>query len=197
MASEEVKIVKLSLKYKDVFVLDELYKLVFYWLRDNDWIDPVYKTSENYETSYLQKDSSSGTKDHIIIWDVEKVPLESAYFKYKLNIKFATLVIKSVEVMHQGKKIKANDGEIKMEIQSILELDYKGEWENHWFLKHFNRLWKKRIYKAEIDNHDDQLREDTYELYNAIKKYLNLKGFLMVSDQEPFSRSMSYAFPEP
>lgn len=191
---EEIEIEKLSIKYKDIFNLEELYKLIYFWLRDHDWIDPIYKEPDSlvFETSYLQKDSASGVKEHTIIWDAEKIPHESAYFKFKLNIKFATLQIKELEVMHEGRKLKAHSGEITLEIKAIIILDYKGQWEENAFLKHFHKLWKKRVYKSTISEHKDMLKAQAEDLHGAVKRYLNLKGFLMEYEQVPFYPSRAY-----
>ncbi len=190
---DEKEVISMSIKYKDVFNLKELYKLIYLWLQDNGWNDPIYGKSENFETSYLQKDSSSGLKEHNISWEVEQIPHESSYFKYKMTIKITTLTIKSVEVMHEGKKLDANTGEVKIEITAKLVLDQDDKWEKHWFLKNFNDLWKKRIYKSTISEQKDTLQKKAEHLQGAIKKYLNLKGFLMEFEQEPFYRSRSYA----
>lgn len=191
---EEKEVVKSVIKYKDVFNFEELYKLIFFWLRDNGWIDPEYSDPDNlvFEKSYLQKDSSSGVKEHLIKWAAEKVPHESPYFKFKIEIEFLTIQLKSVEVMHEGKKLSANSGEVDITVKSIIVMDYKGEWDKNSLLKSFHNLWKKRIYKSMISEHKESLQSETESLLGAIKKYLNLKGFLMEFEQEPFYTSGAY-----
>ncbi len=194
MAAEEIPVLKSSIKYKDVHDLKEFYKLVYFWLRDNDWIDPDYDDIETltFERSYLQKEFASGAKDHIIKWEAQKDPHESKYFLFKLSIKFSTLQIKDVEVMHENRKLKANIGELKFDVSAKLVVDPKGEWNKNAFVKHFQELWKKRIYKDKISKHKEELREEAEALLDAAKKYLDLKGFLLEQEQEPFYESKSY-----
>jgi len=194
MAAEEKEVIKSSIKYKDVFNFDELYKLIYYWLRDHSWVDPLYKDHDDlvFEYYYSQKDAASGTKEHIIKWQAEKVPNESSYFKFKLNINFMTIALKELEVMHEGKKLEGHKGEIVVEITATIILDYKSEWDKSAVLKNFHNLWKKRIYKSTISMQKDVLQKEAEDLHGAIKKYLNLKGFLMEFQQEPFYISKSY-----
>ena len=191
--TEEVNAVKLSIKYKDVCHMKELYKLMFFWMQDNEWIDPVYKASKNFETSYIQKDSSSGAQEHLFVWELEKIPNESAYFKFKMKVTTTTIQLKDVEVMYEGKKIKAQKGEILIKINANLVLDYKDEWDKSWFLKNFGNFWRKRLYKNNILQFKQMLKDDAETFGEAIKKYLNLKGFLIDTEQEPFYTSRSYA----
>ena len=100
--------------------------------------------------------------------------------------------IKDVEVMHENRKLKANIGELKFDVSAKLVVDPKGEWNKNAFVKHFQELWKKRIYKDKISKHKEELREEAEALLDAAKKYLDLKGFLLEQEQEPFYESKSY-----
>lgn len=196
--AEDVDVVKLAIKYKDVFNFDELYKLMHLWLKENSWVDPVFtfpefKEGEGHEISYLEKDTASGAKDQIIVWELEKIPHNSPYFKYKLKIEFKTIQLKPVEIVHEDQKVKAHLGELGLEMKGVLVLDYQDKWDENGFLKSFHPLWKKRIYKKQIGDHKDELQKDVENLHGAIKRYLNLKGFLMEFEHQPFTPSLSYA----
>ena len=80
--------------------------------------------------------------------------------------------------MHEGQKYKVNWGEIELTFTAWVDLDYKGEWEKSSILKHFDNLFRKRIYHSNINIHKKELREEIYELQGFVKDYLELKGFL-------------------
>jgi hypothetical protein len=104
-------------------------------------------------------------------------PKDSTYYRYFLKIDFLTINMKSIEVMHQGYKMKTDRGDITIWIESWLQLDYKDEWKDATFLKSkfIQNLFRNRIYKEQIESHKVDLYKITYRLQNTIKQYLKLK----------------------
>lgn len=184
----------LSIKYEDIFNLKELYKATRDWLIFNGYT--TSKDSENMEKFYLEKVSSSGAKEIWVWWRTSRVPHDSKYFKYHINIDFHTLGMKEVEVMHQGQKIKANKGEVELMINCfiVLEPDEKFEFKKSavgrlggpWL----TNLFRKRIHKKQIDSHKQDLKSDLVALQGFIKEFLELKSFLPKSEKFYPSKGM-------
>ncbi len=173
-----------NIKYEDVFSMKELYKAVRDWLISEGYA--TAKSSEKMEDFYLEKISPSGAKEIWVWWRTSKVPHGSKYFEYHLNIDFHVLGMKDVEVMHQGQKVKANKGEVEIMINCYVELEAQysfsksflgilgGQW--------FSNLFRKNIYKKQVDAHKKDLKGDLVKLQGFIKEFLELKSFLPKSE---------------
>jgi len=85
---------------------------------------------ENPEIFYLERILGTGVKEHRIWWRCLKVPQKSGYYRYFLKIDFMTLNMKSIEVMHQGHKMKTDRGDCVIRIWAYLQLDYNEKWRN-------------------------------------------------------------------
>lgn len=175
----------LSIKYEDVFNMKELYKAVRDWLISNDYV--TAKSSENMEKFYLEKLAPSGTKEIWVWWRTSKSPHDSKYFRYNINIDIHVLGMKDVEIMHQGQKLKANKGEVEIMINCFLELEAEFEFSKS-FLgllggKWLTNVFRKRVYKKQVDAHKGDLKDDLVKLQAFIKEFLELKSFLPKSEQ--------------
>ena len=108
----------------------------------------------------------------------------SGYLINKLDIDAHVVYLQNVEVVHQGKKMNAQKGEIEMFFRARIESDYKGEWEKHKFLKHIKPIYEKRILHAEMEKREKELWRDAYRIQAKIKQFLQLRTFIPVP--EPF-----------
>ncbi|MDO8480860.1 MAG: hypothetical protein Q7S65_03510 [Nanoarchaeota archaeon] len=185
------------IKYNDVFHFKNLYNMVHEYLIDEMWYGrdgpQDYPTSSHrdIETFYMertmQKALHKGGKQYWIWWRLYKKPLYrySGYFEYKLEIEFHGEYIQSVDIMHQGKKIKADKGELEIHLKGkIIRTDLGNKWKDHWLLKHFQDVYEKRILSQDLDKAEKDLWREMYRLQGVIKSYLNLRNFIPVP--EPF-----------
>ena len=56
-----------------------------------------------------------------------------------MEIDFHGVYFRDEDIMHQGKKMKIQFGELEIFFRPKIELDYNNQWENHWFLKHIQK----------------------------------------------------------
>lgn len=193
-----VEAAKFRIKFKDIFDLGEFYGILKDWLLEYGWssVDTdgnIEGNEEYFETLYLEKEGAQGEKEHIWWWRLQKIPTDNSYYKFHLDINFHNIAIVKTEVVRDGKKIKANKGEIEMNIAALLEFDYKGEWSSHPFLKFFNELFPKRIFRQEIyAMHKLELYREAYVLQAFIKKWFKLKRFLPFEETPMFHPSKAY-----
>ena len=169
----------LSIKYEDVFNFKELYKMIRDWLIAYEYADG--KRDEKMEKFYLEKINAAGGKEIWVWWRTSKVPHGSKYFKYVINVDFHVLNMKDVEIMHKGNKIKANKGEVEVMINCFLETEAEFEIQKSMF-RMISNLFRKRIYKKEIEQHKKDLLSDLNLLQHEIKQFLELKSFLPKSE---------------
>ena len=189
-----------KIKYRDVFSLRNLYIMFHELLTEEGWLgadgSPDHDDIETlYSENVYQKGIHTGGKELWLWWRASKFAegKYSTYLKNFLDIDAHVVYLQNVEVVHQGKKIKAQNGEIEMFFRARIESDYKGEWEKHKFLKHIKPIYDKRILHAEIYKREKELWRDVYRIQSKIKQYLQLRTFVPVP--EPFF-PRTYGFEE-
>ena len=178
-------------KYKDVFSLRNLYIMLHEMLLEEGWLGKEgEKGHEDIETLYsenvYQKGIHRGGKELWFRWRAEKF-IEGKYSTYlinRLDIDAHVVYLQNVEVVHQGKKMTAQNGEIEMFFRARIESDYKNEWEKHWFLKYMKPVYEKRMIHTEIEKREKELWRDAYKIHAKIKQFLQLRTFVPVP--EPF-----------
>ena len=197
----EAKVVEeFRVKYKDVFHLKNLYIMMHEYLYEEGWygMPEAQKAPNKYASNahanieklylekFCQKGLHQGGKEMWLWWRVFKMPDSkwNSYFRYRLDIDFHMVYIQNIEVMHQGKKMKIQKGEIEMFIRPWIEADYQSHWEKHWFLKHVQEMYEMRVLSQEMEKREKELWREGYRLQGVIKRYLNMRTFIPVP--EPF-----------
>ena len=178
------------IKYRDIFNMKAFYRMLHEYLWEERYYQPDQAGHEFIETLYLerflQKGIHAGGKEIWIYWRTYKTPESkySAYIRYALNIDMNFVYVKDQEVMHQGKKIKVQWGEIHIFIKSNVEFDYQGKWRDHWMLKHLQHIYDERILGQETTKRVKEAWRDAYRIQNRIKQFLSMRQFLEMP--EPF-----------
>ncbi len=189
----QIDIPEFRIKYKDVFHLKNLYVMIHEYLTEEGYLDKDQSqnnqeghryTETLYMEKFVQKGINLGGKEMWVWWRTVKAPETkySGYYRYLLDFDFHVVYMKDEEIVHQGKKMKIQNGEIEFFIRPKIELDYKGEWANHWLLKHFHRLYYERLIKYEFEKREKELWREAYRFQAKIKQFLNLRTFIPVSD---------------
>jgi hypothetical protein len=176
---KDILVARMVVENEETFHLKNLYKLLYSWLDEEGFYD-IYGDrviNGNPETFYLERISGTASREHRIRWRCTRNPNSSTYYRYYLKIDWVTLNMKSIEVMHQGYKMKTDRGDIIITIEAWLQLDYSEGWEKNSFLRStfIQRLFRNRIYKEQIESYKVDLYKTAYRLQNTIKQYLKLK----------------------
>jgi len=161
-----------EIENEETFHMKNLYKMIHDWLPEEGFVS-IYD-DDNPEVFYLERILGTGAKEHRIWWRCLRTPGKSGYYRYFLKIDFMTLNMKSIEVMHQGHKMKTDRGDCIIRIWAYLQLDYDRKWREG-LLKRLDPLFRHRIYKAQIEAYRVDLYKTIYRLQNVIKQYLKLK----------------------
>ena len=186
-----------KVKYNDIFHLKNLYIMMHEYLADEGWTgeggaaDTPSNTHRDIEKLYMerhhQKALHRGDMEMWIWWRLRKHPVlkEQGYYTYRLDIDFHGMYIKNVEIMHQGKKLTVNKGEMEIEFRpKIIRTDTAKKWKKHWFLRFFTDIYEKRLMSQDLDKFEKELWREAYRLQAVVKAYLNLRNFIPVA--EPF-----------
>ena len=171
-----------SLNYKHVFSLEYLYKRLHGWLGDEG-----YDNSNFLEQLYLERASQNGAKQIWIWWRTTK--MYSNFIKFHVNIDYHVLGLTKAEVIHEGTKVGTNKGEVEVFITAWMELDPSRGWDDNFVLKNdlMRNFFLNRVYKAKIEEGEQQLIQDTGRLLGAVKQYMQLEAFLPEYNEKPFA----------
>ncbi|MBI2546589.1 hypothetical protein HYV81_05405 [Candidatus Woesearchaeota archaeon] len=168
---------RFRVKYKDYFHMKNLYIMMREWLIEEGFV-PRTDTEFNEEL-YLQREHQKAGEELWIWWRFIKKPHRGGnYWAYSLDIDFHVILLREVEVMHQGVKYKTNWGEPEIIMTARLIEDYEGLWRKNAFMSELHKIFIKRLFKKELESHRLELYREVYRLQEAIKTYFKLKTFL-------------------
>jgi len=163
---EEDTIIKSSVKHKGFFTFADLYRFAYDWLKDETGLDVT-------EDKYGEK-LAGNEKEIDVEWTGEKKLTD--YFKIKVKVEFEIKKLKEVEIQQEGKKIKTNQGDVKITAKGILIKDYDGKFERTAFRKFLRSVYERWIITSRVDQFEDKVFEDVDEFLAQIKAWLALEG---------------------
>ncbi len=199
MASPRINLPDLEIIYRDVWVMQYLYRVMHYWLIENGWQDDKGNVDhESMEILYMERRGTTFSPAHRelrIWWRLKKQPFfffgGSRYYEYRMNVDFNVIQMTDVEIMKDGQKVKAQHGELRLMLKPYIILEAKGgEWSKHPILKFIDSYFRARILKRTLEDHKKELYRETYRFQGMIKKYLELKTFL--PEIEVFHQKFEY-----
>ena len=178
-----------SVKYKDVFSLRNLYIMMHELLQAEGWYGFENQQADlsahsDIETLYsenvFQHGIHHGGKEMWIWWRAQKhhEGRESKYFLNTLDLDWHCSYMEEREIVHQGKKMKTQFGEIEMFFKGRIISDIGEKWKNHWLLKHFKDIYEERMHHANIEKREKDLWRDIYRIQSKVKAYLTLKTWM-------------------
>jgi len=167
-------ITKYVVNYKDVFVLEDLYLLMYEWLIENDY---ATRTDEEFPEKYMLDRTGGAGKEIWFRWRLKKNPFpgKQAFWRFDLDIDVMVLAMKDVELVVQNKKFKANKGECEVTVTANLVFDASKEWRKNPLLKPFRNFYFKRFLSKKKDMLEKQFYKEAYELRDAINNYFKLE----------------------
>lgn len=185
----------IRLKYKDIFEIEEFYKALHEWLIEYEWAD-AEEGSDHYETYYGEKIDRNGLREIWIWWRPQRKAKEGN-FKYYLDFNFHFLGITTIEIVKEGRKIKAYKGEVELTIKALMEATYISFFDKDPTLKLLKEFvlepFSKRTYRKEVEERKKELYQEVYVLQNFIKQWFKMKRYLPYEEAKGFFPS--YAWP--
>jgi len=192
----------LRVKYKDVFDFKGFYEELWEWCKEHGWKD-WEQDGDTFERFYGERVTTGGIKEIWIRWRPYK-PAEGTpsvdqpgksglgYLTYYLDIDFHLIGLGSTEIIKDGKKIKADKGEIEISIRAYIEKNYEYEFEKHSLLRHIVDVFTARIYKQKLEERQRELYREAYVLQTFIKQWFKLKTYLPYEQGENFFPSKAW-----
>jgi len=171
---------KFTIHNKQTFHLKNTYTYIYEWLIDEGFEGINIDTPEGKNIEYYYQEARpTPEKRELRVWWrlVMDPPGGSNFYRYRVNLDFFVFNITKTELMFQGKKTKADNAEMILTVNGILELDYQKKWRNHSILKNLYNFFSKRIFKEVREGHEEELRRRMMRLQEEGKRILNLQDF--------------------
>ena len=188
MASNRISIPQMEVVYKEAFLMTPLYRATKQWLVQNFYLDsagdPKFETSGEILYHIRRGTTISPAEQELRIWwrAVKKGGnYGNEIYTYHMDLDWNVIQMYDIEIMKDGKKIKAQKGELRIKIRPYLEVT---DLHQHPILKYFNHWFKERLIRKNLEEHRKIIYQDAYRLQGMIKKYLEMKTF--IPEEEAF-----------
>ena len=192
-----IAIPNLGVVYREVFVMQPLYRVTRQWLMQNDYRDST--GDETMESAgellyHIRKGTSvsPSEKELRIWWRTRKQPipegsLGNKFFVHHIDIDWNVIQMYDIEIMREGKKEKVQQGELRIDIRPYIETP---DMSKAPALKFFDNWFRTRLIKKNLEENKKMLYQDAYRLQGMIKKYLELKTF--IPEEENFHEKFEF-----
>ena len=165
--AEKETVFSSAIKYAGIFLFKDFYKFCYEWLTEETGIDPLS------EVKYEEK-LKGDQKDIVVEWEGERELTD--YFRFDVKIRFEIRGLKKLEMMKDRKKIKTNDGSVKINVKGILVRDYKGKFEMSAFNKFLRSIYEKWVIASAVEEFKGKIAGDCDEFLSQAKAYLDFEG---------------------
>jgi len=163
---EKETIFSSSIKYDGIFSFRDFYTFCYQWL--------IEETEQLMAEKKYKEKLAGDVKELDIEWEGFRKLTD--YFKFDTKIKFEVRKLQEVEIVQNGKKIKTNKGDVKLEVKGILVRDYKGKFETSAWRKFLRGIYERWVIPSRIDQFEDKVIGDCNEFLTQAKAYLDLEG---------------------
>jgi hypothetical protein len=184
-----IKLDQVEFRYKHVAPIKPLYETLKDWFMEHDYKDP-YGGESYLETLYYVDESQYG-HNYWIWWRAFKNI--NSQIRFALNFDMLGLAVEDVQVVWQGKKYKAQNGEFTFYINARVEVDYKNQWEKTPIIKPFIEIMLKRVLKKDLEAYKRILERDMRELHAFIRTYYMAPQFIKEKESYHPLRGYGYA----
>jgi hypothetical protein len=155
-------------KHRGFFNYSDLLQAIRKWYIDDDYEVlnmPMYK----------QKFPTTTGVEHEFKFQGEKNVTE--YVKFRMEIFVRIYNMRDVEIIHEGKKLKMQEGQVQVEVIPVLELDWQSRFKGPkpWkdFLSALDEFYRNYIIKYKIaDYWEDMILLKSSQLARVIKEAL-------------------------
>lgn len=163
MAERRLVVDHMIIAYEGLFDLHELYTLINQWLKDKGFDLREQKNQENVKPGgkYIE---------------VEELPWKKItdYARHVIRLNIRILNMKDAVIEEDGKRLKLNQGRIRISMDGYLDTDYEDRWESKPFYFFLRTIFDKFVYRTYSTQYEELLVENCLQLSSTIKAFLNL-----------------------
>ena len=146
---------------ESIFNISDLYKHI------KSWFD--FHGYDFYEKEYHDIDEDQ--KNMLIKWEGDRKIDD--YLKVHIKVTITFNNITNVKT----KKGITNKGKVTFKFTSFMEKDYDEKWSSNFIGKFTREIYDTFIIHNQINKRMEELKDETYEIYNEVKSFLNLHSY--------------------
>ncbi len=180
-----IEVTRTEVKTSETFVFSSLYETLHEFMVDEGYAKDDAEFPEEY---YWESRTQQKGREYWIWWRLQK-GTDNKFCNKKIHIDLHGANVKDVEIMYQGKKVKANKGKMEVIIRAMLEVDPGDSWKNsNWgFLRD---IYVKRMWQRQRDEHKSDLIKDVKKIRAFVADFINKP--ISISMPEPFQPRKGY-----
>lgn len=168
---------------KDIFHLDNLYLLMHEWLVEHNY---ATRSDKDFPEKYYLHKEGAGGKEMWWRWRPNRFPLaKNRLWRFDLDIDVHVLTLKDVEAVISGKKYKAHQGEVEVNVRANLVMDPDKILEKSMF-KDIKKLLYRRFWAQQKEMFKDELYREAFEFRDAINTFLKIETYLPTKEWPEF-----------
>lgn len=164
-----IHVTNMEMKITETFVLSEFYKALHDFLLEDGYAKGDDKDFPEYY--YYESRTQAAGKELWIWWRCSK-GTDTPFADKHIHIDLHGVGIKDVEIMYQGKKIKANKGKIEVILRGSLEVDKGDEWKKS-KLGFLRDAFLYRWWHHELEKHKEDCVKDIKKVRAYVADYMN------------------------
>ncbi len=169
MATEEMDMGSREVKFKGVFVLNELLLLLYRWFSSKQFV----KSEEQFGEKYLiQEELSNGARNVSMEWEFVN---NSGMIRKTINLTLRGIALTKGKVNRNGVNIDVDNGEITLSIKAKMEVDPDEEFQKGFIRKQFYKYIWKPLNGKFIKMNKDDFGGDFDKLYEALLNFFEIK----------------------
>ena len=174
--SRDIFVVSFELEKDQYLKIKPLYEALYADLVQDNWEDPL--GGDKFESLYWEKINMNAMKEHNIWWRCVKYPLgkdmkNMSYVRYALKVDFQTLAVNPTEIAYKNKKANVERADFILRMWFWVQWDWGDRFKNS-TVKQFENLFRKKLYKQEIEQHKTNLYNFAQKLRQFVKDYLDM-----------------------
>lgn len=152
------------IRYKGIFDLNELYKIIHDWL--------ISRGYQVHESKYKSISLQTGGKERTFDWNAHRKVTD--FVMYWINLHFQFQDTMPIEVVKDGQKKTLYKGVVMIRIVHTVELDFSERMSRSKLHQSIVKFMQTVMWRKKIDTlWEDKLRFKCYELMNIIKESLD------------------------
>ncbi|MBI2151391.1 hypothetical protein HYU21_01545 [Candidatus Woesearchaeota archaeon] len=162
MAEKTLVVDHLKLSYEGLFNSAELYNVVssFFFEKGWDWV----------ETMNQELVTSQGKQIRLIL---EPYKSSTDFYKLIIRVHLNMNNIKDVEVEHEGKAVRLNQGAVLITFDGFVVSDRKHMWKDKPWMWFIMIVSQKYFFRSHFEKLETWLRSDVEDLHGRVKRYLH------------------------
>lgn len=166
MSLKESVMDPLDLRYKGLYDLDGIYKLIRQWLDDRryDFMEKIYK------------DKAASPFGNEVEHDMVPELKVNEFIKFHIHIVTKFFDYKEFEAEIDGEKKMVSDGRFFIKLSAEIEFDYQNRFKSDFQKKLLKFLVKTLLVRYYEFKYYDKLTYDLYDLQAKLKKFIKMES---------------------